>query len=282
MAAKPDLTLDDIALELYALPPGEFTPARNARAKELDGDLAAQVRALRKPLLAAWVINLFAREHADELGQALELAKDLREAQADLDAKALTKLTRERRALIRGLARHAAELAGERGERITQATSEAVEQTLNAAMFDPDAAVAVASGRLIRPLEASGSYPDDLADAVAGRADATAKEPRAPVDEVQERRARKAAERVRAAEKALEQAERENRDLEERWKTADARAQELDEHAAELEEELTAVRKKAERARKELDRLDAQRSEGSTRLDAARQAVEDARADARP
>ena len=44
----------DDADELYGLPLPEFTPARDARAKELKGTpLAAQVKALRKPSTAA-------------------------------------------------------------------------------------------------------------------------------------------------------------------------------------------------------------------------------------
>ena len=45
----------EIADELYGLPLAEFTPARDARAKELKGtDLAPRVKALRKPSTAAW------------------------------------------------------------------------------------------------------------------------------------------------------------------------------------------------------------------------------------
>ena len=56
-----------IADDLYALPLGDFTPARDARAKELKGtDLAAPVKALKKPSLAAWVVNLLVRRDAEQ------------------------------------------------------------------------------------------------------------------------------------------------------------------------------------------------------------------------
>ena len=43
-----------IADELYALPLGDFTAARDARAKELKGtDLAAPVKALTTPVASA-------------------------------------------------------------------------------------------------------------------------------------------------------------------------------------------------------------------------------------
>ena len=48
-----DQELVEIADDLYALPLGEFTAARDARAKELKGsDLAAPVKALKKPSTA--------------------------------------------------------------------------------------------------------------------------------------------------------------------------------------------------------------------------------------
>ena len=52
----------DVADELYGLPLAEFTPARDARAKALKGtEHASRVKALRKPSLAAWVVNLLVR-----------------------------------------------------------------------------------------------------------------------------------------------------------------------------------------------------------------------------
>lgn len=250
---------DAIAAELYARPPGDFTSARNARARDLDGPLAAQVKALRKPLLAAWVVNLFAREDAAQLGQALELAAELREAQADLDAATMSRLNRERRALVRSLAKRAAELAAERGERITAATVEAVEQTLNAAMFDPAAAAAVTSGRLIRPLQTSGEGTADLTDAVAGSLDVTPPTAQAPSDEVSARRERKQAERaVRAAEEELERAERDRTDLERRIRILIEREQSV----AEREKDLRA---QLERVQAEATRLDAERKDAENR-----------------
>ena len=57
-----------IADELYSLALGDFTPARDAKAKELKGTpLAAEVKALKKPSLAAWVVNLLVRQDADSV-----------------------------------------------------------------------------------------------------------------------------------------------------------------------------------------------------------------------
>jgi hypothetical protein len=57
---------DAEAERLYGLPLDEFTAARDARARELrrDGERekAAEVAALRKPVLAAWLVNMLARD----------------------------------------------------------------------------------------------------------------------------------------------------------------------------------------------------------------------------
>ncbi|MCE7480419.1 transposase [Microbacterium profundi] len=275
MAAAEQVTLEDIAIELYALPLTEFTAARNTRAKKMgDPRLATGVRALRKPLLAAWVVNLFARERVSQLREALDLAGDLREAQAELDAAALTSLNRQRRALIRALAQQARELAAAHGEQITQSTADAVEQTLNAAMFDADAAAAVASARLTRPLEVGGDSAD-LADSVAGDlGSAPIASAAAPVDEVRARRERKDAERaLRAAESALTQAERERGEIDRNRKRVNDQIDRLAERADELESELRRIAKEADRSRRERDALDDGLTEAGTRVEEARTAA---------
>jgi len=56
--------------DLYGLPLERFTPERDALAKELaaGGDRAgaARVKALRKPVVAAWAVNALAREDPPE------------------------------------------------------------------------------------------------------------------------------------------------------------------------------------------------------------------------
>ncbi|MFD6816913.1 transposase [Microbacterium sp. NPDC060132] len=246
-------TFDEIVADLYAASPGDFVAARTARAKDTaDAATAAAVRELRKPSVAAWVVNVFARERAEQLGEELSLAAELREAQADLDAAALAKLGRERRALTRRLAQAAGQLAQSRGERVTTATLDAVEQTISAAFFDPDAAAAVASGRLLRALEPNASG-DDVREAVAGEVPTLA--PAAPrrADELSARRARREAERrVTAAEKELAAAERAVAKQDDVLRTLRARAEELDDDIADLEAQLAQLRTEAERIAGEL------------------------------
>ena len=271
-------TFDDIAAALYAGPPEAFTASRNARAKEIeDAALAAEVKALRKPSVAAWVVNVFAQERAAQLGEALALAAELREAQQDLDAAALSTLSRQRRALTRRLAESAADLAGSRGERVTAATRDAVEQTISAAFFDQDAAAAVASGRLVRALEPSGTA-DDIRDAVAGTLPTLQPQPPRPRDELQERRKRRDAERqVAAAEKALAEAERALTKEDEAVRALSDRAEELADGIAEVEAQLEKLRQEADRVERDRPAAEQRRTAAAEKRDAAAEAVESAR-----
>jgi hypothetical protein len=98
----------------------------------------------------------------------LELGARLREAQAHLAGDDLRRLTRDRQQVIRGLAREARSLAAARGRPLSATAGRQVEETLNAVLADPDAATAVATGRLIRSLEYAGVGPIDASGAVAG------------------------------------------------------------------------------------------------------------------
>lgn len=247
--------LDDIAAELYALPPADFTAARNAKAT---GPLAAQVKALRKPVVSAWAVDLLVR--AGGLTDALELAAALREAQDDLDAAELARLGRQRRSLVAALATQAVAAAREHDVTVSAAAREDIEKTLNAAMMDAAAAVAVMTGRLVRPLEATGFDAVDLEGAVAGSTpDGPA--PAAPSrDDLAERRARKAAEKAaREADRAANEATRELARVEAKRDKAQERVDHLAERIDDLERELARMRTDAEGARSDLERWERER-----------------------
>lgn len=271
--------LETIAADLYAGPHGDFVSSRNARAKESeDADLAARIRALRKPSVSAWVVNVFARERAQQLGEALRLADELREAQADVDAVTLARLTRERRALTNRLAADAAALATARGERVTAATLEAVQQTITAAFFDASAAAAVASGRLVHELEPAAEFPLDLDSVVGGGAPHSPEAPSAPVDEVRARRElRKAQSALHDAEQAharagrdLAAADRDVRDAANRSAQAEARI-------ARLEAELSAARTAVSAVRDEVTTAESRQAQAAEDVATTEKAAEAAR-----
>lgn len=271
-------TLESVAADLCTTPLKSFVSERAARAEAAgDPDLSGRIRALRKPSVAAWVVNLFARERAGRLGQALHLAEELRDAQAELDAGTLAALGRQRRALTDQLAREAAGLAEDHGERLTASTLEAVRQTLSAAFFDPDAAAAVASGRLVRDLEPS--EPVDFAAVVAGSPpEQVAVAPRA-TDEVKARRERRDAERVvRDAEQELARARAEHAKADRNLRDATAKADRLRARVAELESELTRLRHDAEIATETVDGTADSAARAAERMADAERGLADARA----
>lgn len=157
---------------LYGLPPGEFTGARNAAAARLrqDGDRAAsdRVRALRKPTVAAWVVNLLVRHEPEQMGGLLDLGESLRQAQADLDGDTLRDLGRQRRRLVAAVAARGRALARESGAAVSESVLRQVEDTLHAAMVDTDAEAAVRTGMLVDPLSPTGTGSLKVAGAVSG------------------------------------------------------------------------------------------------------------------
>ena len=156
----PDRALRAVADELYGLRPQEFTAARSAAEKkaraEGDRDLAAAVKALRRPSVAAWAVNLLVRERADLVRQVVELGASLREAQAHLEGDALRELTRQRRQLVAAVTAETREVAAGQGESLSDPAARQVEETLQAAMTDPSAADAVLTGLLTQPLSSTG------------------------------------------------------------------------------------------------------------------------------
>lgn len=274
MTAPADL--DAVAAELYALPPDEFTAARNARAHQADRPLAAQIKALRKPTAAAWAVGLLARE--GQLGDALELSAALREAQDDLDAAELNRLGRQRRALVAALAAQAADLAAAKGVTVSASARTEVEKTINAAVMDAAAAAAVMTGRLVRTLEATGLEPVDLTDAVGGSVPGVPDAPAPSRDDLAERRARKAAEReLREAERAAGEADRELAKIDAKLVKARERTDHLRERVDDLRAELARFEADAEKAEAAATDLEAERTGAAERAQSAARATERAR-----
>ena len=139
MADELEPRIDD----LYAIPLDRFTTERDALAKELasDGDRAgaARVKALRKPVVAAWAVNALAREDPDGVRALIELGGALRSAHrravSGRDVEPFRAATEERRQLVNELARKAAAIL-ERAGGATTATTDAIAGTLEAATVD--------------------------------------------------------------------------------------------------------------------------------------------------
>ncbi|GAA2117126.1 hypothetical protein [Nocardioides bigeumensis] len=259
-----------IADELYAASMADFTPLRDACAKELKAEkspLAAEVKALKKPSLAAWVVNLLVRREADQVAQVLQVGVALREAQATLSGEDLRALTRQRRQLTAAVTQRARATALEEGVRVTQSVADQVEATLTAAMLDAGAADAVRSGLLVTALSATGVDAVDVAAAVAlpdalGFA-ATAREAEPPprpglhvvpdTDEVRDARARREAEEaLESAESALREATTAAEDAQEAYSTLEARSLQIQAEMDELRSKLAELEEASEETDEEL------------------------------
>ena len=207
----PDDALIAAADELYALAPGDFTAARNARAQAARGEdraLSESIRSLRKPTPAAWLVNQLVRHRADALREVLDLGDELRDAQERRDGPEFSRLTRTRRTAVAGLAREAAALAEELGATVGRPTLDEVEQTVTAGIADSAATDAVLSGRLLRALVTVGFDPVDLDGAVAGGPAPVALQMR-PVEDIAVRREQKRREQAaNEADKAAASARR--------------------------------------------------------------------------
>lgn len=154
-------TVAEAVATLYGGDPADFVAVRKelAAAARTAGerDAAREIAALRKPTAAAAAVN-----HLDDgaISDVLALGEQMRAAQTSLDAATLKELSARRQELLQQIVtRH--DLNG--------SLAEAVRATLLAAIADRQAADAVATRALVRPLSYSGWGDVDLTDAVAHR-----------------------------------------------------------------------------------------------------------------
>jgi hypothetical protein len=154
--------------DLYAEHPDGFVAAREAAADEArkGGDAAAakRIAALRKPTVAAWLVNRLAIKRPELVAGLAELAGSLRTAQRELRGEKLRELARQRRELVGSLVDEARKLAAEADPALAkkQLPLTEVEATLNAALADSQIAAQVQSGRLLKTAayEGFGELPE--------------------------------------------------------------------------------------------------------------------------
>lgn len=157
----PEPSVEKIAARLYALPPEQFTAARDAevaRARQA-GELpvARELAALRRPTVAAWLVNLLAAQRPEQVTDLLALGDELRAAQQELRGTRLRELSGRRRQVVDGLAAQARDLALAAGRSARENLPlRDVVATLNAALADTEVADQVRAGRLVRPTSYAG------------------------------------------------------------------------------------------------------------------------------
>jgi hypothetical protein len=260
------VAIDDVIRRMYEAPPDGFVAARTeavAQAREAgDKDAAKRLGALRKPTVAAWVVNLLALRRPDMIDELVELATALRSAQRGLKGGELRDLTAQRRKIVTALVNAARKLAVEEDPQMSGAKlplSE-VEATLTAALAEPEIAEQVRTGRLIRAATYAGfgEVPRPrlrliTADDDAAPADAQEEpepEPAAPGTKdraADERRRRQRAERGRELKRELSAAQA----AESRAEAQLERAERAERDASHLVEDLEAELAELERRRSE-------------------------------
>lgn len=284
------MEIADVADELYALPPEEFTAARNTRAKaaKVDGDreLAAAVTALRKPTAGAWLLNQLVRQHRGEVDGVLELGIRLRAAQGTLGAADLRALDEQRRQLTRAVAQQAVAIAVSAGRKVSAQVTADVEETLRSAMVDPDAGAALATGLLTDTFSSNGLEPVDVSRVVALSHGASRVAGRAPTrtattsDAVAQARAELAARALADAERAVEAAEEDLRNARDESEKAKQTAVEARRRREEVGSQVAEVRRRLadleELAAASSDAEDAARRAQVSATRAERAAVESA------
>ncbi|GAA4614415.1 hypothetical protein [Saccharopolyspora hordei] len=313
------MDVEQVARELCTADPAEFVPARDraaAEAKERgDGELASALKKLRKPTTAAWAVNLLSDRDPDALETLLDLGERLRSAQRELRGDDLRSLAGERTSTLRDLTGRAAALAEEHGHPLTGATREQVEQTLTAALSDPEAARAVRSATLTKPLEYSGFGLDEVAATAVLRASQQTREPaqqtREPAERPREagstrgrtkehtrgtteRRGtteqsrgttkrtqaeRAEQERLAEARDALRRSEAELDEAADALESAERAERAAEERCERLRDEIDELRARLEQRRDELERAEDEQRELRRETKSARQRRERARRD---
>jgi len=237
LAVVPELEAELDAL--YALPPADFTAARNDLARRLkqagQDDASTRVKTLRKPTTPLWAVNQLTRGNPKGVEALIAASERLRTAQEEAlrsgESTALRDATAMERKVLRELTQQADELLraaghGSAGERIAA--------TLRAAALAPEGQELLRRGRLSEELESAGF------GAFAGM-ELPAGSPKPKVASPSERRQR----------------EERARKLRERATKLRREATEAEREAAKAEASLERARKKADRANEAAARAEA-------------------------
>jgi hypothetical protein len=249
--------IDVVVRGLYEAPPDGFVAARAAAIEDArkagDREAAKRLAALKKPTVAAWVVNLVALRRPELIEELVGLATALRAAQRELHGDQLRELSAQRRQFVSSLVEAARRLAVEvSGTVAGKLPLGDVEATFTAALADPEIAGQVRSGRLIRAVSYAGfgEVPRPRLRLVTDAApdSGVPPSPPGPPD---------------PAEPAAPPETRETRETSRERAAADQRRREDERRRRELERELNSARADERRADGRLERAeDAEREAG--------------------
>ena len=267
--------------QLFQLPLGEFTQARNALAKEA-GKEGAAIRELTKPPLAAWAVNQLYWQDRDTYDALIDAANEMRRThKAIIEGKRgdLRSAGREHELAIDAALKSVLGILKASGNPVTEATRQAVLNTLRALPADEP------PGRLTRTLSPGGF--EMLAGitpaAAPKRAAKKSESPKGPAkqadakaqqDAARQREQRTAAERaVRDADQKARHAEfeaaRTSRDAAKAARRLEEAQRALDEAKTEFEE----AQREAKRTERENDAAARRSREAQEALAAAKAVI---------
>jgi hypothetical protein len=158
MAAALERELD----ALYQLPLDQFTSARNGLAKRLRADgqaeQAEQVKGLRKPTVAVWLVNRLVREDELDVQRLIKAGESLAKTQAKVaqgqSPQAFLDARRDEQRALERLARAAHRLAESEG--VGRSAIDRATQTLRAASLTDEGRRLLKQGRLTEEVQPPG------------------------------------------------------------------------------------------------------------------------------
>ncbi|MEV5212224.1 hypothetical protein AB0K35_32580 [Micromonospora sp. NPDC053740] len=252
----------ELVQQLYRTPPDRFVAARDAAVAEArragDPTTARQLARLRRPTVAAWLVNLLAIRRPELVADLVQLADALRVAQRELRGPRLRELSAQRRAAVGALVAEVRKLAAAEPDAppASRLPLAEVEATLNAAFSDVEVAEQVRAGRLLR----AASY--------AGFGEVPRPQLRLVTDDDEEREEERPARRPGPQRGRPEAAPRTDRAAERAEQAAQraARAERARQRRA-LDRELAKAQAEQERAETELTEATGQERDGVAVLD---------------
>jgi hypothetical protein len=246
---------------LYQLPLNEFTAGRDDLTKRLraegENERAQEIKKLRKPTAAVWLVNQLAHERPLDVQRLLNAGESLTKSQAQAAAGESSQFPEARRdehRALEQLAKATREIAERAG--IGPSAVGKARETLRAASLTAEGRDLLRRGRLIEELEPPGFEALTGLEGV-GRAVAPAKKKPPRSDDRAEKQealkqARQRVRRLRAEERELTKAARTAAREAER---AEAETEAARSRAAEAREKARAMSAQREAAEADLERL---------------------------
>lgn len=233
--------------EVYAVPPKEFTRARNARvaalAKSGHHDAAEALRRLRRPTATLWAVNQVGRANRKRLDAFIEAVAHVRRTQLR-DPRNVAEAVQRQRAALDAVLEIARDALSEHGLKAGPQALRRISNTLQGAAVDARHADDLRHGRLTGELAApgfevfAGEKPRRLSVLTGGQ-------PAARGTEARQREAERHARRDAVRQERARQAEERERRAREKKAAADATAREVEA----LAEKLAAARRRLAKLR---------------------------------